>query len=106
MPDLEGWHVIAEVNRIFGFDGWDRETISSECVWKTQVNGRYCASYIAQVRIRARAGDKVVVREGTGTGEPAASSPVQAHKFATKAAETDATERTLMTFGNTFGLSL
>ncbi|MCX7349062.1 MAG: Rad52/Rad22 family DNA repair protein [Alphaproteobacteria bacterium] len=33
---LEGWHVIAEANRIFGFDGWDRETISSECVWKTQ----------------------------------------------------------------------
>ncbi len=22
---LEGWHVIAEANRIFGFDGWDRE---------------------------------------------------------------------------------
>ncbi len=26
---LEGWHVIAEANRIFGFDGWDRETLSS-----------------------------------------------------------------------------
>ena len=47
---LEGWHVIAEANRIFGFDGWDRETVSSSCVWKAQVNGRYCASYIAQIR--------------------------------------------------------
>ena len=103
---LEGWHVIAEANRIFGFDGWDRETISSECVWKTQVNGRYCASYIAQIRIRVRAGDKVVVREGTGTGDSSASSPAQAHEFAAKAAETDATKRALMTFGNAFGLSL
>ena len=103
---LEGWHVIAEANRIFGFDGWDRETVSSHCVWKAQVNGRYCASYIAQIRIRVRAGDKVVVREGSGTGESSASSPGQAHEFAAKAAETDATKRALMTFGNAFGLSL
>ena len=103
---LEGWHVIAEANRIFGFDGWDRETVSSQCVWKAQVNGRYCASYIAQIRIRVRAGDKVVVREGSGTGESSASSPGQAHEFAAKAAETDATKRALMTFGNAFGLSL
>ena len=103
---LEGWHVIAEANRIFGFDGWDRETVSSSCVWKAQVNGRYCASYIAQIRIRVRAGDKVIVREGSGTGESSASSPGQAHEFAAKAAETDATKRALMTFGNPFGLSL
>ena len=103
---LEGWHVIAEANRIFGFDGWDRETISSECVWKTQANGRYSAAYIAQIRIRVRAGDRVVVREGSGTGESNASSPAQAHEFAAKAAETDATKRALMTFGNAFGLSL
>ena len=24
---VEGWHAIAEANRIFGFDGWQRETI-------------------------------------------------------------------------------
>ena len=26
---LEGWHVMAEANRIFGFDGWDRESVAS-----------------------------------------------------------------------------
>lgn len=103
---LEGWHVIAEANRIFGFDGWDRETISSECVWKTQANGRYSAAYVTRIRIRVRAGENVVVREGSGTGESNASSPAQAHEFAAKAAETDATKRALMTFGNAFGLSL
>src|SRR6185437_14369158 len=24
---VEGWHTIAEANRVFGFDGWDRETV-------------------------------------------------------------------------------
>ena len=32
---IEGWHVIAEANRIFGFDGWDRQTVATQCVWKT-----------------------------------------------------------------------
>ena len=30
---VEGWHVIAEANRIFGFDGWDRQTLSSNCIF-------------------------------------------------------------------------
>ncbi len=33
---LEGWHVVAEANRIFGFDAWDRETVSNACVWTKQ----------------------------------------------------------------------
>lgn len=103
---LEGWHVVAEANRIFGFDGWDRETISSDCVWTKQINGRYCAAYVARIRIRVRTGEAIIVREGSGAGESNAASPGQAHEFAAKAAETDATKRALMTFGNAFGLSL
>lgn len=103
---LEGWHVVAEANRIFGFDGWDRETVSSECVWTKQNNGRYCAAYVTRIRVRVRAGEAVVLREGSGAGEANAATPGQAHEFAAKAAETDATKRALMTFGNAFGLSL
>ena len=103
---LEGWHVLAEANRIFGFDGWDRVTVSSECVWTKQINGRYCAAYVTRIRIRVRAGEALVIREGSGAGESNAASPGQAHEFASKAAETDATKRALMTFGNAFGLSL
>lgn len=103
---LEGWHVVAEANRIFGFGGWDCETIASDCVWTKQVNGRFCAAYVTRIRIRVRAGDAVIVREGSGAGESNAASPGQAHEFAAKAAETDATKRALMTFGNAFGLSL
>ena len=27
---IEGWLAISEANRIFGFDGWSRETIESK----------------------------------------------------------------------------
>ena len=51
---LEGWHVVSEANRIFGFDAWDRETVSSECVWRTQVEGQFAAAYLTRVRIRVQ----------------------------------------------------
>lgn len=103
---VEGWHVVAEANRIFGFDGWDRETVSSNCVWTKQTGLRFSACYVTRVRITVRAGEERIVREGCGAGESNASSPGQAHEFAAKAAETDATKRALSTFGNSFGLSL
>jgi DNA recombination protein Rad52 len=103
---LEGWHVVAEANRIFGFGGWDRESVTSNCVWTKQTGLRFAAAYVTRVRITARAGEVRIVREGCGVGESNAASPGQAHEFAAKAAETDATKRALSTFGNSFGLSL
>ena len=29
---IEGWYAISEANRIFGFDGWNRETVDPRCV--------------------------------------------------------------------------
>src|SRR5262249_50608935 len=103
---VEGWHVIGEANRIFGFDAWDRRTVSTACVWSGQSGQVYAAAYIAKVRVSVRAGEVVIVREGSGTGEARASTPGQAHELALKGAETDATKRALATFGNPFGLAL
>ena len=103
---IEGWHAIAEANRIFGFDGWDRETLSSRCVWEGARRGRRGADYIAHVRIRVRAGDALVCREGSGSGHGTAQTPGEAHESAIKEAETDAMKRALATFGNPFGLAL
>ncbi|MEE9301958.1 MAG: Rad52/Rad22 family DNA repair protein, partial [Alphaproteobacteria bacterium] len=36
---IEGWHVIAEANRIFGYDAWDRETLHTSCVWQGASRG-------------------------------------------------------------------
>ena len=103
---VEGWHVIAEANRIFGYDAWDRRTLASHCVWSGQSGAYHGAAYIAKVRVSVRAGDITIVREGSGTGEGRAATPGQAHELALKGAETDATKRALSTFGNPFGLAL
>lgn len=103
---VEGWHVIAEANRIFGYDAWSRETVNATCVLCAASGGYHETAYTAKVRISVRAGDDVIVREGSGTGEGKAPTTGQAHELALKGAETDATKRALATFGNPFGLAL
>ena len=103
---VEGWHVIAEANRIFGYDAWDRRTLATHCVWSGATGADHTAAYTAKVRVSVRAGDMTIVREGSGTGEGKAATPGQAHELALKGAETDATKRALATFGNPFGLAL
>jgi DNA recombination protein Rad52 len=103
---VEGWQAIAEANRIFGFDGWDRETLSTNCVSNSKNRGDYLVAYTAKVRITVRAGKTIVVREGSGSGEAKSFSAGQAHELALKSAETDATKRALASFGNPFGLAL
>ena len=65
---VEGWHVIAEANRIFGYDCWDRQTLSPRCLWRETQRGETTCFYTAKVRITVRAGDAMIVREGIGTG--------------------------------------
>src|SRR4029077_2234952 len=103
---VEGWHAIAEANRIFGYDAWDRMTLATRCVWSGASGQLYAAAYTAKVRVSVREGDIRIVREGSGTGEGKAPTPGQAHDLALKGAETDATKRALATFGNPFGLAL
>src|SRR5262245_8963031 len=103
---VEGWHAIAEANRIFGYEAWDRRTVSASCVWTEPKAGTYRAVYTAKVRVTVRAGEVKVVREGSGTCEAGAATAGQAHELALKGAETDATKRALATFGNPFGLAL
>ena len=79
---VEGWHVIAEANRIFGYDAGDRRTIASACVWSGASGQYYAAAYTAKVRVSVRAGDITIVREGSGTGEGRAPTPGQAHERA------------------------
>jgi hypothetical protein len=103
---IEGSHAIAEANRIFGFDGWDRETVESKCVLTRESRGTFLVAYISKVRITVRAAGITTVREGHGCGEARGGSPGEAHDLALKTSETDATKRALATFGKPFGLSL
>lgn len=105
---IEGWHAIAEANRIFGFDAWDRETIETRCVSERerkigqQQKDGWSVSYIAKVRVTVDGR----VREGVGAGHGIDVDLGLAHESAIKEAETDAMKRALMTFGNPFGLAL
>ena len=95
---VEGWHVLDEANRIFGFDGWSCETLETTCI---RAEPRE-VTYIARVRVTV--GD--LIREGTGAGTSNQTNVSKNHENAIKEAETDARKRALMTFGNQFGLSL
>ena len=103
---LEGWYVISQANRIFGFDGWSRETLESKCVLSREHRGYFTAVYTSKVRLTIEANGSTVIREGHGTGEGRGHSAGEAHDTALKAAETDATKRALTTFGKPFGLEL
>jgi DNA recombination protein Rad52 len=103
---IEGWFVISEANRIFGFDGWNRETVEARCVLARETRGNFLAVYIVKVRVTVSAHGATIVREGHGTGEGRGTSPGEVHDIALKAAETDATKRALATFGKPFGLEL
>jgi len=110
---LEGWQVIAEANRIFGFDGWQRQTVAMRCVAQAERSiGRdqktgWGVTYTARVRVTVTAGGRApLIREGSGAGHGIDMDLGQAHESALKEAETDAMKRALMTFGNPFGLAL
>jgi hypothetical protein len=118
VPYLEGWQVIAEANRIFGFDGWQRQTVSVRCVAQAErpIGAKgpqreqklgWGVTYTARVRITVTAGGLTpLIREGSGAGHGIDVDLGQAHESALKEAETDAMKRALMTFGNPFGLAL
>jgi len=61
---------------------------------------------VARVRIRCRASQAIILREGNRLGRGQRKSARRIHERAIKAAETDATKRALATFGNRFGLCL
>jgi len=115
---LEGWQVIAEANRIFGFDGWQRQTVALRCVNQSErtigAKGTsrdqkpgWGVTYTARVRITVGEGSTgQLIREGCGAGHGIDTDLGQAHESALKEAETDAMKRALMTFGNPFGLAL
>lgn len=115
---VEGWHVIAEANRIFGFSEWDRRTELTqlgepELVKSIKSTNRgdievenWHVRYMAKSSITVNAGGRFVTRDGIGYGSGIARNMGDAYEGAIKEAETDAMKRALVTFGNPFGLAL
>src|ERR1700761_1848364 len=79
---IEGWHVIAEANRIFGFDNWTRETLDIRCVSEkdreigASKSPGFGVSYLCKVRIIVDG----IAREGCGAGHGIDRDLGQAHE--------------------------
>lgn len=105
---IEGWHAMAEANRIFGFGGWSYTIADCRVVQeKPREIGRdkkagFGVTYVATVRVTV--GD--VIRDDVGSGHGYDVDLGLAHESAIKEAVTDALKRGLRSFGNPFGLAL
>ena len=113
---LEAWHVIDMANEVFGFGNWDAETVEMKREHEpVQIppseehpKGGIVVTYSARVRVTvySQDGSRKVVRERTGGHRGFGPTVGQAVEDCIKAAETDATKRAFVTFGNIFGLAL
>lgn len=100
---LEGWHVINELNRVFGFDGWSYHIgLTRDALEKAEGKDQWQAAYTCICTLTV--GD--VTRQDVGFGSGFAKSIGDAIEGATKEAATDALKRCARTFGNIFGLAL
>lgn len=105
---LEGYHVIDEANRIFGFGSWSHKVLDIKVVAEQDVEiGAKKAKglhvgVIAHVEVEVNG----VVRQDVGFGDQRATSKVAVYEMAYKEAVTDALKRALRTFGNQFGNAL
>jgi DNA recombination protein Rad52 len=105
---IEGWHAMAEANRIFGHDGWTYQVTECTCVNQSpRAIGRekkdgFGVTYTAKVSVNVLG----VIREDFGAGHGYDVDCGLAHESAIKEAVTDALKRALRSFGNPFGLAL
>jgi len=99
---VEGWHVIAEANRIFGFAGWSYSLDALVKTNQAEKSGKHYVGYAATVTVAVDA----VSRTDVGHGQGQMGNEGDSHDSAIKEAVTDALKRALRTFGNQFGLAL
>jgi recombination DNA repair RAD52 pathway protein len=90
MRYIEGWYAIQEANRIFGFDGWSRETLSLVCIHAKPSGNLFTVSYSCRVRIQICTAERGLYRDGTGFGQAQAATLGLAHEQAAKSAEPSA----------------
>ena len=118
MSYVEGYEIQAHLNRLFGFEGWDKEIVSIDLAFESmdvnatdrsgKVRPGWWVTYKCMVRLRIYA-DGVLAKlteevgTGSGTNQP---DRADAHDLAMKSAVTDALKRCAKDLGDQFGLSL
>lgn len=99
---IEGWVVIDQANRVFGFDGWSSEIYGMKREYRDiSKDGRISIGYSCYCRVTLKDGTQ---REDIGYG--GSEGHAQHHASidkAKKGAATDALKRALRQFGNWLG---
>lgn len=112
MAHVEAFDVIAHLNRLFGFEGWDKEILAVECLFEdasTDARPKYTVAYKASMRLTVYDPEGIVctVKEDVSVGD-AKNQPsrADAHDLAMKSAVSTALKRCAKDLGDGFGLSL
>lgn len=116
MSYVEAYDVIAHLNRLFGFEGWDKEILSCEvlfedCGPKSESDRKvvWTVGYKASMRLTVYDPDGAVctVKEDVSVGDAQKQpSRADAHDLAMKSAVSTALKRCAKDLGDGFGLSL
>lgn len=123
---LPAYDVIAHLNRVFGFGGWDKTILALDIVHERSTEpqlkrkqkasdpdefdqGRWWVTYSCRMRLTIKdpVGNKVATYEDAATGSAQnMPSPADAYDFAIKNAVSYALKRCAKDLGDQFGLSL
>ena len=68
---IEGWYAISEANRIFGFDGWSRETVDSRCVLARENRGSFLRSISPKCALPCMPMERPLSAKAMGRGKAA-----------------------------------
>jgi hypothetical protein len=68
---------ISEANRIFGFDGWSRETLESRKVLSRETRGTFLAIYIARCVSRSMPPERPLFAKAMVLAKPMVPRPLK-----------------------------
>ena len=117
MSHVEAYDVLAHLNRLFGFEGWDKEILSCELLFESEGSkgegerrkSVWSVAYKASMRLTVYDPEGIVctVKEDVSVGD-AQNQPsrADAHDLAMKSAVSTALKRCAKDLGDGFGLSL
>jgi recombination DNA repair RAD52 pathway protein len=114
---VTGEYVVSKANTIFGYAGWDLETVEMVSEHEPQPvppsdeypRGGVIAAFMAKVKLTVHSkkpGQGTRVRTRTGSHKSFAPTWGEACENARKAAETDGMKRAFETWGPVFGMAL
>ncbi len=107
---LEQADVRAHANRMFGFGGWDCETIEVVQAFEEQTGDRWNVGYRVTMQLTCYDPDGLPICRYSETAVGTPMGPMKsrgdAHDMAVKTAASDAMKRCFINLGDQFGLSL